>query len=89
MRISAGFGAAVVLGLALTNYALLSAGISSIRKAELGTSAELKALAFFIVVSVSTVEAVLILFLARPGWAEVQLARLNLWLTMHGRAILL
>ena len=89
MMNKAGFGAAVVLGLALTNYALLSAGISTIRKAEVGTTAELQALAFFILVSVSTVAAALILFLVRPRWAEVQLARLKIWLTRHSRTILL
>lgn len=66
MMNKAGFGAAVVLGLALTNYALLSAGISTIRRAGLSTSAELAAFAFFIVVSVSTVAVALILFLAAP-----------------------
>jgi hypothetical protein len=85
----AGLGSAVVLGVALTNYALLSVGISTIRKAGVSTSAELQALAFFIVVSVSTVAATLILFLTRPRWAEVQLARLKIWLTLNSRAILL
>ena len=58
-----------MLGLALTNYALLSAGVSTIRKAGLGTSEQTAALVFFIVVSVSTVAATLIVFLVRPGWA--------------------
>ena len=66
MMNKAGFGAAVVLGLALTNYALLSAGASTIRQAGLSTAAELAALAFFIVVPVSTMAAALILFLATP-----------------------
>lgn len=89
MMNKAGFGAAVVLGLALTNYALLSAGGSTIRQAGLSTTAELEALAFFLLVSVSTVAAALILFLARPRWAEVQLACLKSWVTKHSRAILL
>ena len=66
MMNKAGFGAAVVLGLALTNYALLSAGASTIRQAGLSTAAELAALAFFIVVPVSTLAAALILFLVTP-----------------------
>jgi hypothetical protein len=85
----AGFGAAVVLGLALTNYALLSAGMSTIRKAGLSTSQETAALLFFIVVSVSTVAATLVVFLARPGWATEKLARLKVWLTKHSRVILM
>jgi len=89
MMNKAGLGAALVLGLALTNYALLSAGISTIRQAGLSTPDQLAALAFFIVVSVSTVAATLIVFLVRPRWAEVQLTRLGVWLTRHSRAILL
>ncbi|MEI6451341.1 MAG: GAP family protein [Actinomycetes bacterium] len=85
----AGFGAAVVLGLALTNYALLSAGVSTIREAELSTSSAVTALAFFIAVSVVTVAATLILFLARPRWAQVRLARLRIWLMKHSRVILM
>lgn len=85
----AGLGAAVVLGLALTNYALLAAGSSTIRRAELSTAAQLEALAFFIAVSVSTVAATLIVFLARPRWAAVRLTRLKIWLTKHSRPILL
>jgi hypothetical protein len=89
MMNKAGIGAAVVLGLALTNYALLSAGISTIRQANLSTTEEAAALAFFIVVSVSTVAATLIVFLVRRRWAEVQLGRLKVWLTRHSRAILI
>jgi len=85
----AGFGAAVVPGLAPTNKALPSAGTSTIRRATLSTTAELEALALLIRVSVSTGAATLILFLARPRWAEVRLARLKIWLTRHSRAILL
>ena len=85
----AGFGAAVVLGLALTNYALLSAGISTIRSAGLSSSQELAALAFFILVSVSTVAATLIVFIVFPRWAQVALVRLKAWLTTHSRVLLL
>ena len=85
----AGLGAAAVLGLALTNYALLSAGVSTIRQAGLDSSEQLAALAFFIAVSVSTVVATLIVFLVRPRWAAVQLARLKTWLMKHSRVIIL
>jgi hypothetical protein len=89
MMNKAGFGAAVVLGLALTNYALLSAGVSTIRQAGLSSSQELAALAFFVVVSVSTVAATLIVFIVFPRWAQVALVRLKAWLTKHSRVILL
>ena len=89
MMNKAGFGAAVVLGLALTNYALLSAGVSTIRNAGVSSSQQLAALAFFVAVAVSTVAATLILFLAFPRWAEKALVRLKAWLTKHSRAILL
>ena len=85
----AGFGAAVVLGLALTNYALLSAGMSTIRKAGLSTQQETAALVFFVVVSVSTVAATLIVFLVRPDWATEKLTRMKAWLTKHSRVILM
>jgi hypothetical protein len=89
MMNKAGFGAAVVLGLALTNYALLSAGVSTIRNSGVSSSQQLAALAFFVVVAVSTVAATLILFIAFPRWAETALVRLKVWLTKHSRVILL
>ena len=89
MMNKAGLGAAVVLGLALTNYALLSAGVSTIRNAGVSSSQQLAALAFFVVVAVSTVAATLILFIAFPRWAEKALVRLKAWLTKHSRVILM
>ena len=85
----AGFGAAVVLGLALTNYALLSAGVSTIRDAGLSSSEQLAALVFFVAVAVSTVAVTFVLFLVFPHWAETALVRFKAWLTTHSRAILL
>jgi hypothetical protein len=89
MMNKAGFGAAVVLGLALTNYALLSAGVSTIRSSGVSSSQQLAALVFFVVVAVSTVAATLILFIAFPRWAEKELVRLKAWLTKHSRVILM
>lgn len=85
----AGLVAAVVLALALTNYALLSAGAGIIRKAGVGTSQEAQALAFFVVLAVSTVIAPLVAYLLRPVWAAEQLGRLKVWLTRHNRVILM
>jgi threonine/homoserine/homoserine lactone efflux protein len=85
----AGLVAAVVLALALTNYALLSAGAGIIRKAGVGTSQEAQALAFFVVLAVSTVIAPLVAYLLRPVWAREQLGRLKVWLTRHNRVILM
>jgi heme exporter protein D len=85
----AGIVAAVVMALALTNYALLSAGAGSIRKAGVGTSEEAAALVFFVLLAVSTVIVPLVLYLVRPVWAREQLGRLQGWLTKHNRAILM
>ncbi len=85
----AGLSAAVIMALALTNYALLSAGAGIIRKAEVGTSQQALALAFFVLLAVSTVIAPLALYLLRPAWAKEQLGRLQSWLTRHNRVILM
>ena len=85
----AGLVAAVVMALALTNYALLTAGADIIRKAGVGTSQEAQALAFFVVLAVSTVIAPLVAYLLRPVWARAQLGRLKVWLTRHNRVILM
>jgi threonine/homoserine/homoserine lactone efflux protein len=86
---TAGLVAAVVLALALTNSALLAAGAGSIRTAGVGTSQEAQALAFFVVLAVSTVIAPLVAYLLRPVWAREQLGRLKVWLTRHNRVILM
>ena len=85
----AGLAAAIVMALALTNYALLSAGAGTIRKAGVGTSQEAQALVFFVALAVSTVVAPLVLYLVRPVWARTQLGRLQGWLTLHNRLILM
>ena len=78
-----------VLGLALTNYALLTAGTTAIRKSGLSATNEAIALIFFVVLSVSTVIAPLVIYLVSPAWAEDKLGRLKAWLTKHSRVILM
>jgi hypothetical protein len=85
----AGFIVGVVLGLALTNYALLTAGTTAIRKSGLSATNEAIALIFFVVLSVSTVIAPLVIYLVSPAWAEDKLGRLKAWLTKHSRVILM
>jgi len=85
----AGIVASVVMALALTNYALLTAGAGKIRAAGVGTTPQAEALAFFILLAVSTVIAPLVLYLVRPVWAREQLGRLQVWLTKHNRVILM
>jgi hypothetical protein len=89
MMDKAGFIVGVVLGLALTNYALLTAGTTAIRKSGLSATNEALALIFFIVLSVSTVIAPLVIYLVSPAWAEDRLGHLKAWLTKHSRAILM
>jgi hypothetical protein len=89
MMDKAGLIAGVVGGLALTNYALLTAGTAKIREAGVDSSDEAMALAFFIVLAVSTVVLPLIVYLVRPVWARKELGRLKDWLTLHNRVILM
>ncbi len=85
----AGIVAAVVMALALTNYALLSAGDGTIRTSGVGTSEQAAALAFFVLLGVSTVIVPLVVYLVRPVWARRELGRLKVWLTRHNRIILM
>ena len=85
----AGFTLAVILGLSLTNYALLSSGTQKILRSSVTASQEVVALIFFIVLALSTVAIPLILYVVRRTWAEVQLDRLKGWLTVHNRALLI
>jgi Sap, sulfolipid-1-addressing protein len=85
----AGLGAAVVLGVSLTNYALLTAGTSKILDSHLTSTQEVAGLLFFVIVALSTVIAPLVLYLVRHAWAEAQLGRLKGWLTLHNRALLI
>ena len=85
----AGLSAAIVMAVVLMNYALLTAGAGKIRKAEVGTSQAATALAFFILLSVSTVIVPLVLYLVRPVWAREHLRLLRGWLTRHNRIIVM
>ena len=85
----AGLSAAVVLGVSLTNYALLTAGTTKILDSHLPASEQVAALLFFVVVALSTVVAPLVLYLVRHDWAEEQLGRLKGWLTLHNRTLLI
>lgn len=84
----AGFGVAVVLGVSLTNYALLTVAATNILKSESSTTTQVAGLAFFIVVAVSTVVCPLVVYLVRPEWATRQLCRLKDWLTAHDRVVI-
>jgi hypothetical protein len=85
----AGFGAALGMGVALTNYALLSSGMATIVAAGLPTADEVAALAFFVALSVSTVVVPLVLCVVFPRWASGWLARFKVWLIPRSRTILL
>jgi hypothetical protein len=85
----AGFSVAVVLGVSLTNYALLSAGGATILKSGVTSADKVAALLFFIVLATSTVVVPLILYFVRRTWADVQLGRLRGWLERHNRVLLI
>jgi len=85
----AGLASAVVLGVSLTNYALLTAGTTKILDSQLPAGEEVAALVFFVIVALSTVVAPLVLYLVRRAWAERQLGRLKGWLTQHNRTLLI
>ena len=85
----AGIFAAVVLGLALTNYALVTSGAGAILKSGSSTSAEMAALIYFVAIAVSTVAIVLILATVAPHWSAKILERLRAWLMLHSRTILI
>jgi len=85
----AGLSAAIIMAVVLMNYALLTSGAGKIRTAGVGTSQQAEALAFFILLSVSTVIVPLVLYLVRPVWAREQLGRFQAWLTRHNRVIVM
>jgi Sap, sulfolipid-1-addressing protein len=89
MMDKAGFSVAVVLGLSLTNYALLSAGTSKILKSGVGSSSEVTALLFFIILALSTVIVPVVLYLVFPRWAALRLGGLKSWLATHNRVLLI
>ena len=84
----AGFGVAVVLGVSLTNYALLTVAATTILKADSSTTTQVAGLAFFILIAISTVVCPLVVYLVRPQWATRQLGRLKDWLTLHNRVVI-
>ena len=85
----AGLVAGVVLGVSLTNYALLTTGLQKIVTSGLDASAQTSALVFFTVVATSTIVLPLIIYLVRPVWAKDKLGRLRDWLMLHNRVILI
>ena len=85
----AGFTVAVVLGVSLTNYALLSSGTQKILKSGVPAHEEIVALLFFVLLALCSVVVPLILYLVRRAWAEVRLDRLKRWLTVHNRPLLI
>ena len=84
----AGFGVAVVLGVSLTNYALLTVAATTILKSDSSTTTQVAGLAFFILIAISTVVCPLVVYLVRPQWATRQLGRLKDWLTLHNRVVI-
>ena len=88
MMDKAGFGVAVVLGVSLTNYALLTVAATTILKSGASTKTEAAGLVFFIVVAISSVVCPLVVYLVRPRWATRQLGRLKDWLTVHNRVVI-
>jgi hypothetical protein len=89
MMDKAGLGAALVLGVSLTNYALLTAGTGKIHESDLPSGQQVAGLLFFMIVALSTVVVPLVLILVRHAWAEAQLGRLKGWLTLHNRTLLI
>ncbi len=85
----AGLVAGVVLGVSLTNYALLTSGVGKIVKSGLSSSVQTSALVVFTLVATSTIIAPLIIYLVRPVWAKRVLGRFRDWLMKHNRIILI
>lgn len=85
----AGIFAAVVLGLGLTNYALVTSGAATILKSGSSTATQMTALVYFVAIAVSTVAAILILATVAPHWSARILERLRAWLMLHSRMILI
>lgn len=85
----AGLVAGVVLGVSLTNYALLTSGMQKIVTSGLSSSVQTSALVFFTLVATSTIILPLIVYLVRPVWATDVLGRFRDWLMLHNRVILI
>jgi hypothetical protein len=85
----AGLVAGVVLGVSLTNYALLTSGVEKIVKSGLSSSVQTSALAVFTLIATSTIILPLIIYLVRPVWAQRVLGGFRDWLMKHNRVILI
>jgi hypothetical protein len=85
----AGLVAGVVLGVSLTNYALLTSGMQKIVTSGLSSSVQTSALVFFTLIATSTIILPLIVYLVRPVWAKRVLGRFRDWLMQHNRVILI
>jgi hypothetical protein len=85
----AGLVAGVVLGVSLTNYALLTSGMQKIVTSGLSSSVQTSALVFFTLIATSTIILPLIVYLVRPVWAKRVLGRFRDWLMLHNRVILI
>ena len=85
----AGLVAGVVLGVSLTNYALLTSGVGKIVTSGLSSSVQTAALVIFTLIATSTIILPLIIFLVRPAWAKKVLGGFRDWLMKHNRVILI
>jgi hypothetical protein len=85
----AGLVAGVVLGVSLTNYALLTSGMQKIVTSGLSSSVQTSALVFFTLIATSTIILPLVIYLVRPVWAKRVLGRFRDWLMKHNRVILI
>lgn len=85
----AGLVAGVVLGVSLTNYALLASGVEKIVKSGLSASVQTSALVVFTLIATSTIILPLIVYLVRPVWAKRVLGGFRDWLMKHNRVILI
>jgi hypothetical protein len=84
-----GILAPLVMAVALTNYALLSAAMSDILKADATSAQEYTALGIFVLIAIMSALVPLLLTLVSPRWAGKQLGRLSAWLAFHDRALLM
>jgi len=84
-----GLAAPLVMGAALTNYALVTTVVGNILAADVTTTQGYAALAWYILLAATSVLIPLLLTVVRPVWAAKQLGRLNDWLSIHDRVILM
>lgn len=84
-----GILAPLVLAVALTNYALLSAAVTDILKADVSSTQAHTALVLFVLIAIMSALIPLLLTIVSPRWASKQLGRLSAWLAFHDRALLM